>query len=100
MPDYGQVDIVFLSSPVRYQLPTWFSSGSTLHALRTFEHPRWEDFDYESLSKKRNRFYWLGNGWTVAERDGIEGERKSSFSGDELFFEPLLYTQALGISMR
>lgn len=49
--------------------------GSTLHALRTFEHPRWEDFDYESLSEKRNRFHWLGNGWTVAERDGIVGER-------------------------
>ncbi|KIJ44722.1 hypothetical protein M422DRAFT_207723 [Sphaerobolus stellatus SS14] len=49
--------------------------GSTLHALLAFKNPRWEDFNYEPLETKKNRFYWLGNGWTVAERDGLVGER-------------------------
>ena len=35
--------------------------------------PRWEDFDYEQLDEDkkkgvRNRFYYLGNGWTENER--------------------------------
>jgi len=49
--------------------------GSTLHALRTFEHPRWEDYNYELLEEgQMNRFHWLGNGWTIAERDST-GDR-------------------------
>jgi len=45
--------------------------GSTLHALKAFENPRWEDFNYERLDNQKNRFHWLGNGWTVNERDNI-----------------------------
>ncbi|KAJ7070703.1 hypothetical protein C8F01DRAFT_1244412 [Mycena amicta] len=41
--------------------------GSCLHAVRALEHPRWEDYTYEQLDGHRNRFFWAGNGTTVAE---------------------------------
>ena len=43
--------------------------GSCLHLVRALAHPRWEDFNYEMLDGHPNRFHWLGNGWTVNERD-------------------------------
>jgi len=41
--------------------------GSCLHAARALEHPRWEDYNYEPLNGHTNRFFWAGNGTTVAE---------------------------------
>ncbi|KAJ7665459.1 FAD/NAD-binding domain-containing protein [Mycena polygramma] len=41
--------------------------GSCLHAVRALEHPRWEDYTYEPLNGHTNRFFWAGNGTTVAE---------------------------------
>ncbi|KAJ6609350.1 hypothetical protein B0H10DRAFT_1813845 [Mycena sp. CBHHK59/15] len=41
--------------------------GSCLHAARALEHPRWEDYTYEPLAGHTNRFFWAGNGTTVAE---------------------------------
>jgi hypothetical protein len=43
--------------------------GSPIHAARALEYPRWEDFKYEQLDNVHNRFYWLGNGTTVADTD-------------------------------
>jgi hypothetical protein len=49
--------------------------GSNLHALHALDEPRWEDYDFEPLDKGvKNRFYYLGNGWTEPERDP-EGDR-------------------------
>ncbi|KAL5536604.1 hypothetical protein ACEPAF_427 [Sanghuangporus sanghuang] len=50
--------------------------GSCLHAVRTIEHPRWEDYNYEPLeeSKTRNRFFWLGDGSTYNEKHMV-GDR-------------------------
>ncbi|EJD50391.1 FAD/NAD(P)-binding domain-containing protein [Auricularia subglabra TFB-10046 SS5] len=48
--------------------------GSCLHAVLALEHPRWEDYNYTYCDGVRNRFHWLGNGWTVNERDGT-GDR-------------------------
>ena len=42
--------------------------GSCLHAARAFEHPRWEDYNYEYLDGVRNRFHWLGDGSTYNEK--------------------------------
>ncbi|KAF9270874.1 FAD/NAD-binding domain-containing protein [Marasmius fiardii PR-910] len=43
--------------------------GSTLHCVRALEHPRWEDYYYKPLEEKpRNRFYWLGEGQTTADK--------------------------------
>ncbi|KAF8149231.1 FAD/NAD-P-binding domain-containing protein [Mycena galopus ATCC 62051] len=42
--------------------------GSALHAIRTLANPRWEDYEYESIDKTRNRLYWLGAGDTENER--------------------------------
>ncbi|KAG6883310.1 hypothetical protein C0993_006878, partial [Termitomyces sp. T159_Od127] len=40
--------------------------GSSLHAARALEHPRWEDYNYEPLDGPvKNRMYWLGDGQTV-----------------------------------
>ncbi|KAF8215819.1 FAD/NAD(P)-binding domain-containing protein [Mycena galopus ATCC 62051] len=43
--------------------------GSCLHAVRALEHPRWEDYTYEHLDGHTNRFFWAGNGMTVAEEN-------------------------------
>lgn len=40
-----------------------------MHAAKVLEHPRWEDFNYETLGNTQNRFYWLGDGNTIADRD-------------------------------
>ncbi|TFK83063.1 FAD/NAD-P-binding domain-containing protein [Polyporus arcularius HHB13444] len=48
--------------------------GSTLHALKSLEHPRWEDYNYEPLDPVENRMYWLGDGQTYAEKT-LTGDR-------------------------
>lgn len=40
--------------------------GSSLHALKTFSNPRWEDFEYEYINDNPNG--WIGDGWTAAEK--------------------------------
>ena len=40
--------------------------GSSVHAVKALERPRWEDFDYTPGDS--NPFGWFGDGWTVAER--------------------------------
>ena len=44
-------------------------SGSTMHAVRALEYPRWEDYNYEQLDDIQNRLFWLGDGNTVADED-------------------------------
>jgi len=46
--------------------------GSSSHALRTFAHPKWEDFDYEYIDS--NRSFWLGDGQTLNEKT-MSGDR-------------------------
>ena len=43
--------------------------GSPLHCARALAHPRWEDYIFEPLDNVKNRFYWLGDGHTTADRD-------------------------------
>lgn len=54
--------------------------GSCLHAIETLRHPRWEDFDYTSAGPQRNRFSWVGNGWSPVEAAGGDTVRQSSLS--------------------
>ena len=42
--------------------------GSSLHAMRALQHPRWEDYDYESADPDENSMYWLGDGQTYNEK--------------------------------
>ncbi|KAJ5604787.1 hypothetical protein N7510_009941 [Penicillium lagena] len=37
--------------------------GSSLHAMKTMEHPRWEDYEYSNIGS-HDAMEWLGNGWT------------------------------------
>ncbi|KAJ6520167.1 FAD/NAD-binding domain-containing protein [Mycena sanguinolenta] len=60
--------------------------GSCLHAVRALEHPRWEDYTYEPLDGHRNRFFWAGNGTTVAEE--TPGADKAWYL-DEVDFPPV-----------
>ena len=55
-------------------------AGSVLHALRTLEHPRWEDFEYERAddAKNQNRLYWLGDGQTSDEKSESGNSESSS----------------------
>lgn len=46
------------------QLTCW--KGSSLHALKIFSNPRWEDFEYEYINDNPNG--WIGDGWTAAEK--------------------------------
>ncbi|EMD35979.1 hypothetical protein CERSUDRAFT_115926 [Gelatoporia subvermispora B] len=63
--------------------------GSTLHALRTLEHPRWEDYMYEPLdSGVHNRFFWLGDGQTYVEKVN-EGDRAWYLNDNELDIPPV-----------
>ncbi|TDL19261.1 FAD/NAD(P)-binding domain-containing protein [Rickenella mellea] len=48
--------------------------GSCLHAIRAMANPRWEDFDYKYLENTKNRFQWLGDGSTYAEKH-MKGDR-------------------------
>lgn len=40
--------------------------GSSLHAMKAFANPRWEDFEYEYVDD--NPTGWLGDGWTENEK--------------------------------
>jgi hypothetical protein len=40
--------------------------GSSVHAVKALEKPRWEDFEFEPVDK--NEFGWFGNGETMADR--------------------------------
>ena len=42
--------------------------GSRIHWLHMIEQPRFEDYEWEPLS--RNRFSYLGNGFSVREAEG------------------------------
>jgi hypothetical protein len=41
--------------------------GSSLHAMKVLQHPRWEDFTYEYIHE--NPMGWFGDGWTANERN-------------------------------
>ena len=38
--------------------------GSSLHAMKALEYPKWEDYDYET---SEGPYKWLGNGWTFED---------------------------------
>ena len=60
--------------------------GSSLHAIRALENPRWEDYDYEYVDG--NSFGWFGNGWS--ERDSNEKlDRGYYLDGANMVYEPL-----------
>ncbi|KAH8111748.1 FAD/NAD-binding domain-containing protein [Phellopilus nigrolimitatus] len=61
--------------------------GSCLHAVRSLERPRWEDFNYESLDATRNRFYWLGDGSTHNEKY-LVGDRAWYLNPEEVDIPP------------
>lgn len=46
-------------------LLTW-QLGSSLHAIKVFANPRWEDFEYEYVND--NPTGWFGDGWTENEK--------------------------------
>jgi len=58
--------------------------GSSLHAKRTLENPRWEDYEYEYV-EEHDSLEWLGNGWTVADKE--RGDL--SFCLDEFDYSPV-----------
>ncbi|ETS85705.1 hypothetical protein PFICI_03730 [Pestalotiopsis fici W106-1] len=79
-------DAFFSKTVLAEDCAAWFKSGgradgritaiwpgSLVHALKVYEKPRWEDFEYEMLPESGgNRFAWLGNGLTVAQMTGAE----------------------------
>ncbi|KAF8899234.1 FAD/NAD-binding domain-containing protein [Infundibulicybe gibba] len=53
--------------------------GSVLHSTHALAHPRWEDYHLEPMDGVRNRFHWLGDGDSLADKDPL-GDSKSSHS--------------------
>jgi len=42
--------------------------GSSIHIMKTYEHPRWEDFDYTHCPETEDNYLrWMGNGLTVLQ---------------------------------
>ncbi|KAI0720658.1 FAD/NAD-binding domain-containing protein [Fomitopsis betulina] len=62
--------------------------GSCLHAVRTIEHPRWEDYTYELSGGVKNRMHWLGDGQTYNEKT-MNGDRAWYLNDDELDIPPV-----------
>ncbi|KAI9840562.1 MAG: hypothetical protein M1837_001542 [Sclerophora amabilis] len=44
--------------------------GSSLHAVKALENPRWEDFEYTYVDGEE--FGWFGNGWSERDRDDLD----------------------------
>lgn len=76
--------------------------GSCLHAIETLRHPRWEDFDYTSAGPQKNRFSWVGNGWSPVEAAGGDTVRRkfSHFFSPELADPPRLFARRPTTSTR
>ncbi|KAI0704079.1 FAD/NAD-P-binding domain-containing protein [Earliella scabrosa] len=62
--------------------------GSALSAVKAMMHPRWEDFKYEPADPTTNRFYWLGDGQTYAEKT-LTGDRAWYLSDEFLDIPPV-----------
>lgn len=64
--------------------------GSSLHGVKVFETPRWEDFEMESYDG--NDFGWFGNGWTMGEKQ--QGDNRESLTwylnNTKFLHEPLV----------
>jgi hypothetical protein len=57
--------------------------------MAAFEHPRWEDFEYEYIGD--NAMGWLGDGWT-------ENEKHNTINVDYLDDEKIDYPQPIRAS--
>jgi hypothetical protein len=40
--------------------------GSSLHAMKALQNPRWEDYEYTNQNAN-DSFYWIGEGWTAED---------------------------------
>ena len=90
-------DAYFLRTVFGQKCKSWYKNGkeegrvvglwpgSCLHAVRTFENPRWEDYEYVYLDERRNRFGYLGDGWTEVERKGGD----TAFYMEEIDYPPV-----------
>jgi hypothetical protein len=91
------LDAYFLRTVFGQKCKSWYKNGkeegrvvglwpwSSLHAARTFEQPRWEDYEYVYLEDRRNRFGYLGDGWTEVERHGGD----TAFYMEEIDYPPV-----------
>jgi hypothetical protein len=52
-------------------------SGTSFHYTEALRNPRWEDFEFETITPS-NRFSYLGNGYTRREtRNGTIGDTQT-----------------------
>lgn len=75
------------------------SLGSPLHCARALTHPRWEDYVFEPLDGIKNRFHWLGDGHTVADReedgDSKQPSSPASFGPVDIVFAEAWYLKEI-----
>lgn len=79
------VDAYFEGTVFKEECKSWYRNsedqitglwpGSTLHCIEALRSPRWEDWEYEYVGEEEggeevNRMAWLGDGWSVKQREG------------------------------
>ena len=60
--------------------------GSSLHAIRVLERPRWEDFEYTYVDG--NEFGWIGDGWSTLDRLE-DADRTYYLNNQQMIHQPL-----------
>ncbi|KAJ5946109.1 hypothetical protein N7454_002948 [Penicillium verhagenii] len=60
--------------------------GSSMHSMKVFSNPRWEDFEYEYLNE--NPMGWLGDGWT--ENEKYQRINVDYLDDDQIDFPPVV----------
>lgn len=84
----GEKETSFDTNPDLIISLNTINSGSSLHAIRALEHPRWEDYNYEHLDRGiKNRLYWLGDGSTYNEKFMV-GDRAWYLNDDQIDIPP------------
>jgi hypothetical protein len=59
--------------------------GSSLHGIKTFKAPRWEDFEYTYVDG--NEFGWIGDGWSRLDR--LQDADRAYYLSTQMLHEPL-----------
>ena len=92
-------DAYFAGTVFSEECSSWYKSGgkngrvsalwpgSSLHAIRALERPRWEDFEYEYVDG--NPWGWFGDGWSERDRDNA-ADKTYYLDGQRMLDQPLL----------
>lgn len=85
--DYGPVCTLhsgFQYAIIQYIYGVRSLAGSSLHAVRALQYPRWEDYEYSRMDDVPNRLYWLGDGQTYNEKTLTGDSKLSAYATEQV----------------